>query len=284
MITSQPYRMRGLLYACLFILLLILIDIGLLVLLIGPPIGLAHVVIGCFLLSSLAVLISWGHWIWALFNSRYEVRQGLLRLRWGGAHWHVPVDGIAGWQIGDHGAEVSDFRGVRWPGYYVGEGWLRWEATGQEQSIVFLATVPRAEQLWLVTPERVYAISPVDRDLFRMSLMALQGTVLSEVGVALPESEVTTLDWGFGLGAVVIFGLGGVSNLLLYVNAAVRYGVVAEGRVLFGLATGAFVCWVANWLIGFGLYQREEQKSLAFIMWSMTLVVQLLAWGAIWFL
>lgn len=204
----------------------------------------------------------------------------------------IPTPQIERVVLGEELKGQVRFRGVRWPGHWVGYG----EVEGLGPTL-FYATVPPRRQVFLVTPGLTYAISPEDRNGFlqalhtRMQMGPTQAVEPSSHGPAF-------LKWGFWrdrLGLGLILGtLGG--NLALFGFLSARFPTLprllplhfdaagspdrlgAQGQIFFLPLIGVVVMLV-NGGLGGVLYRRE--RMAAYLLWGGSAVVQVLLWAAV---
>lgn len=125
-----------------------------------------------FLAALVAVLVLAGggvaaYWAWACLTLRYEVSDGVLRVRWGWLTYEAPAAGFERVVRGREGAE-PDVRGLVWPGCAVGEATL-----GRAGAVRFFS-LHRApsEVLYLIGPAGNLALSPADRNGLIRALQA----------------------------------------------------------------------------------------------------------------
>jgi hypothetical protein len=196
--------------------------------------------------------------------------------------------------------EVKGFRGVRWPGCFVGQGQVNSDdGTILNQETVFYATRPLHAQLLLVTDSMAYGLSPVDLDNFADCLVALRVPEFVSDGEQ-PASELGLLDWRLWQEgrAQVIIALAGLLNLALFAYLCAIYGRLPATVPLhfdglgvidrFGSPTGLFVlpllgllAWLCNGLIGWAVYQVHGEKPVAYLLWGSAVLVQLVTWIAV---
>lgn len=232
--------------------------------------------------------------LYGLLTARYVLDRNGLGIRWGQAIEEVPLPLVRLARPSDE--EMRFLRpkpGLRWPGCVVGSNHI----AGLGEVEFFATGVPK-RGLLVRTDDRALVISPPDPDAFlRAFLEASRQGVLDPIE---PRSERPDLFparlWrdpvarvllvpGIGLPLVLLGFLGLRAGSL---PPRVPFGfdpagnpnpLVPPGRLLLLPLVGA-LCWGVNLAIGTGFYRKSEDRSLAHAMWGLTIVVDLLAWGA----
>lgn len=164
---------------------------------------------------------------WCVFNMAYFLEPGYLLMRSGFTRLQIPYAAItdvhgAGDAIDDKSVVVR-WRGASaiFPGYTVGEG-----SSAQLGRVFSMATVPAAQQVFVVTPGMAYGLSPRNPNEFVRQLNLWIESKEAPVGV--PELAASRLAaWGAGLWgdlavrALFLAGLG--LNLLIWGYLALAY-------------------------------------------------------------
>ncbi len=272
------------------ILVLLAIDGLLIYILIQGPITLLSFVWGILLALSLPLLILLGYRVYGFFNMEYRLDRDALTIVWAGVQQVIPISDITQVLGGEEGAGTR-VKGPRWPGYRVGRGRIK----GMEPAL-FYATRPPAEQLWVLTPTMVYAISP-ENPLGFLEALELRQRLgpLHELSQGVRPARLVALAiWGDGL-AHILLALGLTANAALFAYVCWRYpalpqflplhfdalgqadriGVRAEVFRLPGM--GGLVLAI-NAALGFAVHQRE--KVGAYLLWGGAFVVQVIFWLA----
>lgn len=247
---------------------------------------------GLLVLSSLPVLAILAYQTISCASLRYRLdRNGIVIWR-GGRRWTLPIGDIQEILPGSEvEGDIVKRQGLRWPGHERGEGQL----PGRGQ-IRFLATRPLPEQLLIMTPAQVFAISPRQPEQF---LTAFEERRLLGPNRLL-ESEVqhaAWLTWPFWTDHVawVLLGSALVINLLLFGFLSVRFpgldlqlplhfnslGEVDRigGRMeLFALPIIGLIILGTNLILGLALYRWE--RAGAYLLWGAASAAQILFWLA----
>lgn len=297
MLVSHPPRSPGVIAGILLTLALILLDLILLLFMITQPISLLTFFSGLLLLCTLPAILLIGYLTHTLPHARYHIESDTLIIDWGSLTQAIPLDHIRALVRGCDLDRVRRFRGLRWPGCYIGQG----EIIDHERAypIRFYATRPLAQQLLLVTDTLTYAVSPYDLENFQASVAALQSARFAPRSRTSP-SRPFLLDWPIWQDqtAHLLLLLPALVNLLLFAYLSFIYQrlpsptplqIDAVGHVirlgtplsLFLLPAGGLVAYLINILIGWFFYQWRREPSLAYLIWIITLVVQIAAWVAL---
>lgn len=297
MLESHPPRSPGLAIGYLLMAGFMLLALCLLVLLISEPIGWLSVVWGGMVMASFPALAFIGFWVAALGRAGYQVVDGQwLVIECGQWREVVAIKEIEQVVVGSR--PVTRFQGVRWPGYWLGVGQL----PGREQPVRFFATRPESQQLLIITPSVIYAISPIDRNLFQRSLEAFVAAPHPESPELAPPTAAAPPFLGWPLwqdpAGQWFLSLAAVFSFTLFLYVAVNYGrLPAEialhldpaGTVtrfsspagLFIPPTVALVGSLVNGLVGLYYYRRESDRPVAMLLWAVSLIAQFMAWVAV---
>ena len=145
MLESQPLRSPGVRLGFLMIAGVLLVDVVLLYFCLTLPFSLLSFILGLLLLLSLPVLATLFVGTRAIQRGRYHVDADLLHLDLGQAVEQIPLSAIEDIRYGHELTAKTTFRGLRWPGLYLGQGQTTLD--GHERAIHYLATRPPADQL-----------------------------------------------------------------------------------------------------------------------------------------
>jgi hypothetical protein len=230
------------------------------------------------------------------FALLYAAGFALLQYRWsrngltvsaGLFHLLVPMNEI----VGVYAAPVSlgglHFQGLRFRGHSVGR-----IKTPSGKRIIYLATAPLDACLHVVTPRRVYAISPADREQFvrRYEAERSLGPIAQWHETVRVSWVLQTLVWrdyaGLGLA-----GASFVAGLVLLAMAFIVYPhlpaavpmhfdplgrpdlMVAPQRIFYLPLIGSCVT-VLNSVLAITLYRRE--RLLSYFLWGNAALVEVL--------
>jgi hypothetical protein len=241
--------------------------------------------------------------IYGLLTSRYTLERDGIRIRWGLRSEDIPLPEIE-WirpaaDLPTFYLPVSFTRfksmplpWLHWPGSLIGSRQV--EALGK---VEFIAS-EESTLLLIATPQRIFAISPLDPQGFVRGFNAI-----NEMGSLAPleaRSLYPTflmarlyadrigrylLLAGLGLGAVLLIWVA----LTIPAHASLSIGFSPTGTpldlgpperllllpILYGLS------YLSAFLAGAFFYRRPDQKLLAYILWSANILQALLLLGAV---
>jgi hypothetical protein len=300
MLESRPPQAPGTIFGLGLITGLVLVDLGFLLLLVSQPVTVLTFLWGGVLLASVPAVAFIAFWVSSLAATRYHVEHGTLVIEWGRIRQVVRLDQIRSLILGESVKEVRNFRGVRWPGYFVGHG----QVITDDQSIAdydvhFFATRPLNQQLILTTESNAYGLSPADLNNFVDCLEALR--VPQQAGDRdAPEADVTFLAWqiwkdrpakvamaaAIFLNAALFVYLGAVFGRLpasvpLHFNHQGVVDRITSPASLFVLPFLGLVAWMFDGALGWMFYQVKEERVLAFLLWGAAILVQVITWIAL---
>jgi hypothetical protein len=245
------------------------------------------------LLSGVPLILLLAYNLYGLMSARFVIDRDGFYLRWGWAYEQVPIKDILSLSLLDpEDVEASP------------SGWLRWPATmtrtiqdGQGVIEYFLAA-GRAPRVRVETEERVFIISPANPGQFldayrETSLLGALQTIehLSQrprfalTRLVADRGGLTVLSLGLILPVIL---LGYLALRVPDLPSEVAFGFDAEGfpqtfappgrLLLLPLASG--LCWTVNLLLGLWLYRTQANRPLAYALWTASVVVSGLFWGA----
>jgi len=288
----QTDPQTGLRVGVALIAAILLVDGGLVAWTVTRPVNFWTFLIALGLLLSLGIIGLLSYWLSGLVRSSYTLDRNALTISWGGSEQVVPTPDIERVVLGEQLEGRIRFRGIFWPGHWMGYGEV--EDFGLT---LFYATVPPRQQVYILTSGLAYGISPEDREGFlhtldtRIQMGPTQLVEPSSTGPAFLQWEVWRDRLGLGLltGAfAVVLALFGFlcarfpSLPLLVplhfdaVGAPDRLG--PQGEVFF-LPLIGLVILLANGGLG-GLLYRNERLA-AHLLWGGAAGVQLLLWAAV---
>ena len=290
----KPPSRLGLLFGIAMILALVLLDIGLVIATLSSPIDLLTVGRVLLLILTLPTMGVFLYGLVGLQGARYTVDRNAIIIHWGAVSEVIPLPNVEEILQGTDLGHVARFRGLRWPGYWVGRG--RIDSVGAVQ---FYCTTAVDHQLVIKTRANSFAISPKDPDKF-MDLFATQrGMGISEeLGQTLIQPQILHRGFFSDRTAGLLLALGGILNLLLYAILAAQYsrlpytlplhfdrtGVpdrVCAPSQLFTLIALGTVAWLVDGVLGIVIYRRFGERVAACLLWGAAAGLQILLWFAI---
>jgi hypothetical protein len=267
----RPRRSTGILVGIAVVVSLLVLDALLLSYLRQNPISLVFFIFTLLVILSLPLLALLGYLVYGLFSLRYQLHRNALTIVWGATQHIIPMRSIRG-VVRVEGLEGEiKARGIRWPGYLVGHGWI--EGIGRT---LFYATEPLAGQLLVVTPTGGYSISPADLDGF---LVAFE--IRHHMGpiqlLSYEHRQPAFLSWPIWRDrlAHLLLAVGLGINLILFAYLCWRYPALSRADV-FRLPAIGFVALIAN--SSLGVLIHSQQKVGAYLLWGGAVAVQFLSW------
>lgn len=242
-----------------------------------------------FCLVAVGMLI---YWIGGLVRSTYVVDRNQLIIAWGPNEQVIPTAQIEQVFLGSELEGRVRFRGIRWPGYWMGYGEI--EGLGP---VLFYATQPPRSQVFVVTEGLVYGISPEEQEGFVHTLRSrLQ---MGPTQIVEPASRGPVfLQWRFWrdrlaqgmllggmLAVVALFGLLSVRYpslprlLPLHFDAEGNPDRLGPQAQIFFIPFIGLLVMAVNGGVGGALYRREP--LFAYLLWIGALLVQGLLWAAV---
>jgi len=283
----KPRRIRGVLTGMGLVAGIVILDTLLVMWIAHKPVDLLTFVLGLIVALSLPVLVLMVYWLYSLAGMRYTLDRNGLVITCGATKQIVPMDSIRQVMPGAGLVLEGRMHGVRWPGYWLGHGRLT-----RLGLTLFYATAPLNEQLLVVTPTLTYAISPADAEAFTQAFETRRQ--LGPLKRWSQESQqarfASWLIWSDRVGHVFL-GLGLLLNAGLFAYLCWRFpglpSIVplhfdAAGAVdrsgarnsLFILPLIGLLIWGGNSALG--LLLRARERVAAYLLWSGTLLVQIL--------
>jgi hypothetical protein len=225
------------------------------------------------------------------FRLRYRFGPAGLAVNWLGRQELVSYDRVDGIFAGQRLGQAMRVRGLNWPGFHVGVG--RTRVMGFVR--YFVTTGDLNEIALIVTPDVTFALSPADAAGFRREL--IERVEASESGTTSPVSaasaEAATMP--SPLRDVTLFGTILASILvlvltILFVSAnwstlpdplKLQFSRDASTVLAYGQREDVFklpgigaAILIANLGVGLSIYARE--RTAARMLWSVSVVVQVL--------
>ena len=226
------------------------------------------------------------------FRLRYRFEPDGLAINWLGRREVVAYERVDGIFSGQRLGQAMRVRGLNWPGFHVGVG--RTRVMGFVR--YFVTTGDLTDIVLIVTPDVTYAISPADASGFRRELISrveeseqgltpVQASQTSTSASAAPSSAFRDVT----LYATVLASIAVIVLTGLYIGA--RWAAIPDvlpvqfdrdGSILaygqrediFRLPGIGAASLIANLGIGLSIYARE--RAAARMLWSISVVVQVL--------
>jgi hypothetical protein len=232
-----------------------------------------------------------------LSSASYTVDRNAIVISWGTAVQVIPVPNVDGIIQGMDLGRVTRFRGLRWPGCWIGRG--RIEGVGAVQ---FYCTTRVERQLVIKTAAGAYAISPRNPDRF-MDLFATQRAMGISEQVEQMSAEPRILQQGFLPDRVagLLLATGGILNLALYFFLTMQWDrlpytlplhfdaagvpdrIDTSSQLLTLVALGT-AAWLVNGILGTVIYRWLGERMGGYLLWGAAAGLQILLWVAIAYL
>ncbi len=236
-----------------------------------------------------------GYRAYALLRSAYLLRPEGIRLTWGLRSEEIPIEDVL-WVSPEEQLERSlPLPWLRWPGAVVGTRRLR---GGGE--VEYMAARSR-ELIIIATPNKLYAISPEDNDVFLKTFQRL-----TEIGNLYPIPPRSIYP-AFLLGSVwaargarftILLGLALSLILLSWISLTtpteagamlVIRGDQNTGRVLSAaqlllLPIANALFYLLDLLLGLFFFRRPERRILAYLLWGSSVMTSLAFFIALYFI
>ena len=268
-VSSSDRYMIGILVGIAAIISLLALDALLLSYLRPSQVDLLFFIFALLVVLSLPVLTLLGYLVYALLNMRYHLHRDALTIVWGATQQIIPMSSIHKVVRGEDLEEEIRMRGVSWPGYLMGRGYV--EGVGRT---LFYATEPVARQLLVVTPTVAYGVSPADLDGFLDALEIRQHMGPMRL-VSHEHRQPGFLSWPVWRDRLALqllaVGLGASLTFLAYL--CWRTSSRAE---IFRLLAIGLVTLIVNSSMGILIHSR--QRAGAYLLWGGAIAVQFLSW------
>jgi hypothetical protein len=239
----------------------------------------------CGALAILVLVLTVGY-----FRMRYRFESTGLIVTWLGRREHIAYDRVDGIFAGQRLGQAMRVRGLNWPGFHVGVG--RTRVMGFVR--YFVTTGDLNEIALIVTPDVTFALSPADASGFRRELISrVEASELGGPAAAPAESEKSAAAPSplrdVTLFATILASIAVIVLTGLYIGARwttipdvlpmqfARDGAVlayGQREDIFRLPGIGAAILIANLGIGLAIYAREQ--AAARMLWSISVVVQVL--------
>jgi hypothetical protein len=240
----------------------------------------------------LAVLVAYR--LYGLLSARYGLNRNGLYLRWGFSEERLPIKSVESVAPLEREVVTSGYpRTFRWPGLIIGEGTLE-----DGKPVEFFASTGMDEMVLVRSEHGAFAISPPEREEFlsHFQTALLSGPLEQWSHLTRRPNFVLARLWSdrWARAFILIGALLPISLLaFLAVQAPALPGEVPfgfdasgipetlapPGRLLL-LPLVAGLCWMVDLVLGWWSYRRDDLRVLAYLMWSFSILVGGLFWGA----
>jgi len=228
---------------------------------------------------------------------RYRVDRNGLIIVWGATRLVVPMSAIEAVLPARHLNDLHDVLNAPrcwWqPGTHLSSARL---PDGREACV--RSSLPPADSLAVVTPGRVYLVSPERPDAFVQAWQTRRPLGPTQcwreeqqrTGILALPVWYDRIAWGLLLGTLgaVLFLNGYLTfvydrlppTLAFHFDVLGRPDRIGQRAELFGLPILAGIMMILDVGLGFVIYRRE--RMAAYLIWGGALVLQLLTWGAVY--
>ncbi len=245
-------------------------------------------------LGAIAILPALAYRLFALRSAVYTLEREGVHLKWELRVEDIPIANVTGVYLTAEQSHPIPLPRLRWPGAVLGHRRL----PGGED-IEFLASEVRKLVL-IVTPGRVYAISPANPEafLFAFQRCTEMGSLSPIVGRSVYPTFILSQVWRSAPARVLLLaGLILSLVLLIWVSLAIpgRSQVMMRARPgLPGDAAPAVrmlllpvinsVFFVMNFFLGLFFFRRPEGQMLSYLLWMSSAATALLFLIAVFFI
>lgn len=282
----------GLRVGLALIVAILLLMGGLIAWVINQAVTIWTFVVGLIVLFLIGAVLLLSFWLVGLVRSGYTLDRNALTIIWGASEQVIPTPEVERVVLGDELEGAVHFRGIRWPGHWVGYG--RVEGLGP---VLFYATEPPRRQIFVVTEGLTYGISPDDREGFLRTLQSRLTMGPTQIVEAVSQGPAF-LGWDIWrdwLGLVLI-GAGFLAVVALFGFLCARFPSLprllplhfdaggdpdrlgSRGQIFFLPLIGLMVLLV-NGGLGIFLYRRERVG--AYLLWAGASMVVIFLWTAV---
>jgi len=290
-----PRRTLGTLIGAALLLVLLAAAVGGLSQLNVSPVTPLIIVWVLLPLISLPLMVVVAYRLYGLWTAVYRIDREGFYLRWGLAHEQIPLGQIESVRLlGDAEAAPRPAFGWWWPGCVVtmaeaehllpieifagnglGEGVL---IVASHAQLLIAPTDPQGFMKYFTEATRLGSLQPIaahsDRPAFVFTDVWAdrRARTLILAGAALPLALLAFVGWRApGLPGTVPFGFDAFGN---------PAAPAPPGRLLL-LPLMAGVLWLVDLSLGAWLYRGENDRRLAYTVWTIALAAGVLLWGAV---
>lgn len=232
--------------------------------------------------------------LFGLITASYDLDRNGFYLRWGFSEERLPIQSIDSVSALDRDVVVSGYpRAFRWPGLVIGKGVLE-----DGDSVEFFASTGMDEMVLIQSHYGAFAISPTNRESFLNQFQtALRSGPLEKWKHQSRRPDFVLARLWSDRWARVLILIGALLPISLLaflalqapdLPAQVPFGFDAAGspetlappgRLLL-LPLSAGLTWMADLVLGWWSYRRDELKALGYLLWGFSILVGGLFWGA----
>ena len=287
----EPVRKKGLIYHGIAVVILLLIAAGSIIS------GVLWVQGNLFVLLMLVALITLALLPWilyrgfALLNARYILERDGLKIRWGLRSEDIPVTSVEWVRPAQESGFLVPLPVIHWPGAILGSRHV--QGLGD---VEFIASDPDSLIL-ITTPDKVYAISPLDVRYFETSFQrTLEMGSLSPL-VSRSAKPIAFLQsvWSDGLARILLltslvltFLLWIITGFVIANHTLLPLGYTTQGlpgeliraeQMLLLPVINTFIL-VMDLSLGMYFFRRLDENLVAYLLWiggSLTSVLLIIA-------
>jgi hypothetical protein len=246
-------------------------------------------------LISLPLMVVVGYRLYGLWTAAYRIDREGFYLRWGLAREQIPLGQVESVRLlGDMDAAPRPAFGWWWPGcvvtkteggaqppieIFAGSGLGQGALIVSSQSQLLIAPAdPQGFVKCFTEATRLGSLEPIAAHSERPAFVFTdvwadrRARTLILVGAALPFALLAFVGWRApGMPSTVPFGFDAFGN---------PGAEAPPGRLLL-LPFMAGVLWLVDLSLGAWLYRSEDDRRLAYTVWTIALAAGLLLWGAV---
>ena len=185
-------------------------------------------------LAAAAIALLFGYWTWSLATLSYHLDRNALLIRWGHSQQVIPLGSIER-LVPASAVGLPSVRGVGWWGSQIGHA----EVAPLGPVLCYATDRSRGELVYVVTPQRTYAITVADPHEFARQVLIRQelgptAQLAHQARRTGPQALLTDDRLGLALAGLAIAG-----GALVWLQLALRHGSVPATLPVHVLASEA---------------------------------------------